>query len=603
MNRIVVGSLLLSLAVSAAAAPHGGAAAKATARKVSVPSAETAFQKLLDEEWEWGLREFPTQATLLGDRRFDDRMPDQSEEAIEARRKHARDLVPRIEAIDRAALSPASRVNYDLYLLEAQQDVAAQAFRSDYIQLTQRGGPHTQLAQLAQSVPKTSVRDYENFIKRMEETPRLVDQSIARLRRGLEAGITPPRITLRDVNELIGNQIHDDPSQSPIYQQLFTNVPAAIPAAEQERLKARAAEVLKTKVTPSFRRLQQFFTEEYYPRTRETVGVSALPNGQAWYAHLVKLFTTTDLTADQIHNLGLSEVKRIRAEMERVKVATGFTGTLEEFFTFLRTDPKFYFTDREALLREYRDIAKRVDPELTKLFGTLPRNPYGVVAVPAYSERTQTTAYYNPGSVEAGRPGLFYANTYNLAARPKWEMEALTLHEAVPGHHLQISIQQELGDLPKFRRFGGYTAFIEGWGLYAESLGPELGFYKDPYAKFGQLTYEMWRAVRLVVDTGLHSKGWTRQQAIDFFKANAGKTEHDIVVEIDRYINNPGQALAYKIGQLKFAELRAHAASELGEKFDVRRFHDQLLGAGALPLSVLETRIREWVAAEKKKSS
>lgn len=596
MHRLLAASLLISLTVPTIAAQSN--VPKAT--QAASAAEDAKFQKLLEEEWEWGLQEFPTRATLLGDRRFDDRMPDQSEEAVERRRQHTRDLLTRVRGIDRAALSDASRVHYDLYLLEAEQDVAALAFRSDYIQLTQRGGPHTQLAQLAQSIPKTSVRDYENFIKRMEQMTRLVDQSIARLRSGLAAGITPPRITLRDVKELIGNQITDDATASPVYQQLFNNMPATIPAAEQERLKARVAEVLTTKITPSYRRLQQFFTDEYYPKTRETIGTSSLPNGQAWYAHLVESYTTTKLTPDQIHELGLSEVKRIRAEMEKVKASTGFKGTLEEFFTFLRTEPRFYFTDREALLREYRDIAKRIDPELTKLFGTLPRNPYGVAPVPSYSEKTQTTAYYMAGSVEAGRAGLFYANTYNLAARPKWEMEALTLHEAVPGHHLQIAIQQELGDLPKFRRFGGYTAFIEGWGLYAESLGEELGFYKDPYSKFGQLTYEMWRAVRLVVDTGMHAKGWTRQRAIDYFKANAGKTEHDIVVEIDRYINNPGQALAYKIGELKFKELRAYATRELGDKFDVRKFHDVVLGSGALPLSVLETRVKEWVAAEKK---
>ena len=597
MKRMAIAVLLLT--IPAFAAEKTTTAKKATTQKAASSMSEDAkFQKILDDEWEWAMQEFPTQATFIGDRRFDDKMPDFSEESIERRRKHARDLVPRLKAINRAKLSPASQVNYDLYLLEAEQDVEGQQFRSDYVVLTQRGGPHTTMAQLAQAIPKATVKDYENFIKRMEETPRLVDQSIARLRKGMESGITPPRITLRDVKELIGNQIKDDPTQSPVYQQLFTNIPQSISAAEQERLKARVSEVLTAKVIPSFRKLQQFFVDEYLPKTRETIGISAVPNGQAWYAYLVRNYTTTDLTPDQIHNLGLSEVKRIRAEMEKVKESTGFTGTLAEFFTFLRTDPKFYFTDKESLLREYRDIAKRVDPELTKLFGTLPRTPYGVIPVPAYSEKTQTTAYYNPGSVEAGRPGYFYANTYNLPARPKWEMEALTLHEAVPGHHLQISIQQELGDLPKFRRFGGYTAFIEGWGLYAESLGPEMGFYKDPYSKFGQLTYEMWRAVRLVVDTGLHSKNWTRQQAIDFFKENAGKTEHDIVVEIDRYINNPGQALAYKLGELKFKELRAYATREMGDKFDVRKFHDLVLGAGALPLSVLEARVKDWVAGK-----
>ena len=566
------------------------------------PSADTTFTKLLVDEWEWGLEQNPTRATAIGDARYNDRMGDYSEEAIERRRQHARDLVGRIKLIDRARLLPENRLNYDLYLLEAEDNVEGQRFRSDRIQITQRGGVYSQLANLAISVPKANAKDYENFLKRLGETPRLVDQSIAQMRKGLAEGITPPRITLRDASELIANHIKDDPTQSPIYEQMFRSIPASISAAEQERLRARTTEVIRDSVTPSLRRLRRFFVEEYYPKTRQTIGISSVPNGREWYAYLVRTYTTTAMTPDAIHDLGLSEVKRIRAEMEKLRGSAGFKGTLAEFFTFLRTDPQFYFTDREALLAAYRDIAKRIDPELPKIFGTLPRLPYGVVPIPTHSEKTQTTAYYNSGSVEGGRPGLFYANTYNLPARPKWEMEALTLHEAVPGHHLQISIAQELGELPQFRRFGGYTAFIEGWGLYAESLGPELGFYKDPYSKFGQLTYEMWRAVRLVVDTGMHSKGWTRQQAIDYFKENAGKTEHDIVVEIDRYINMPGQALAYKIGELKFKELRAHATRELSDRFDVRKFHDVVLGAGALPLSVLETRVKDWVLAQKKLS-
>ena len=562
-------------------------------------SEDARLAALMEEEWEWSLREFPVRATFAGDRRYDDRLTDLSEAAIERRDAHARELVNRIRAIDRAKLSRDNQLNYDLFLLEAEQDVAGQRFPSDFVQITQRGGVYSQLASLANIAPKATVRDHENFLARLRQTPRVVEQSIALMRKGLAAGVTPPRITLRDVSELIGNHIHDDPTQSPIYKQRFENVSASIPSEEQERLRRETAEVIRTQVMPSFRRLRSFFNDEYYPKTRNDVGLSSVPDGRAWYSHLVNMFTTTDMTPDQIHDLGLSEVKRIRAEMEKVKNAAGFNGTLSQFFDYLRTDPRFYFTDREELLKEYRDIAKRIDPELPKLFGTLPRLTYGVVAVPSYSEKTQTTAYYNQGSLEAGRPGLFYANTYNLAARPKWEMEALTVHEAVPGHHLQIALAQELTDLPKFRRFGGYTAFVEGWGLYSESLGPELGLYKDPYSKFGQLTYEMWRAVRLVVDTGMHWKGWTRQRAIDYFKENAGKTEHDIVVEIDRYINSPGQALAYKIGELKFKELRALATRELGDRFDIREFHDAVLLSGALPMSVLDSRVRQWVASQR----
>jgi len=312
----------------------------------------------------------------------------------------------------------------------------------------------------------------------------------------------------------------------------------------------------------------------------------------------VRHYTTTSLTPDEIFNIGQSEVKRIRQEMDRIISETGFEGDFTAFCEFLRTDDRFFFDTAEDLLREYRDISKRIDPELVKLFGKLPRLPYGVIPVPSYAEKSQTTAYYEPGSAEAGRPGYFYANTYDLKSRPRWEMEALTLHEAVPGHHLQISLAQELENIPKFRRHSWITAYGEGWALYSESLGEEMGFYADPYSKFGQLTYEMWRAIRLVVDVGIHVKGWSRQQAIDFFTENSSKTPHDIEVEIDRYIVWPGQALAYKIGELRITELRAFAEERLGESLDIRAFHDELLGYGCLPLDLLESRMRRWVEAQ-----
>jgi uncharacterized protein (DUF885 family) len=321
-----------------------------------------------------------------------------------------------------------------------------------------------------------------------------------------------------------------------------------------------------------------------------------LPDGRAWYAYNARVTTTTTMTPQQIHELGLSEVKRILGEMDKVIAAVGFKGSFGEFMDFLRKDPRFFYTNADDLLRGYRDICKRADPELARLFGKLPRLPYGVLAVPAYAEKSQTTGYYQGGSLEAGRPGYYFANTYALDTRPKWEMEALTLHEAVPGHHLQIALAQEMENIPDFRKRGHYTAFVEGWGLYAESLGTEMGFYKDPYMNFGRLVYEMWRAIRLVVDTGIHDLGWSRQQAIDYFLANASKNEHDVTVEVDRYIVWPGQALAYKIGELKIKELRAYATKELGDKFDMRQFHDQVLGSASVPLDILETRIKEWVA-------
>jgi uncharacterized protein (DUF885 family) len=365
---------------------------------------------------------------------------------------------------------------------------------------------------------------------------------------------------------------------------------------DRERLRRAAGEAYRAEVAPAYLRLHRYFTETYLPRTRETIALSDLPDGEAWYAFNVRQSTTTGLTPREIHELGLEEVRRIRAEMDRAQAQSGFRGSFSEFMAFLRSDPRFFFERAEDLLRGYRDICKRADPELVKLFATLPRLPYGVVPVPAYAEKSQTTAYYEPGSPAAGRPGYFFANTYDLRARPKWEMEALALHESVPGHHLQIALAQELAAVPEFRKHGFYTAFIEGWGLYAEALGGEMGFYTDLYARFGQLTYEVWRAIRLVVDTGMHAFHWSRERAIAYFEENAGKAAHDIVVEVDRYIVWPGQALAYKIGELRIKELRARASAALGEAFDVRAFHDQVLGSGALPLDVLEARIDSWIA-------
>jgi uncharacterized protein (DUF885 family) len=460
--------------------------------------------------------------------------------------------------------------------------------------MNQMGGPQQDPAAMLAMMPNVRASQLESQVERLEALPAYIDQSIALLRRGLESGVTPPKITLRDVPQQIRNQLVDDTSESPLLKQ-FINIPATVDPLQAETLRLRAEAAYREQVVPAYERLLDFAENEYLPGARESIAAADLPNGAAWYAYNVATRTTTTLTPQEIHDIGLSEVKRIRTEMDEIIESTGFEGSFEDFLNFLRTDPQFYHTTAEGLMQEYRDIAKRADPELIKVFGVLPRTPYGVIEVPSYAEQSTTTAYYQRGSIKAGRPGYFFANTYALDTRPRWEMEALTLHEAVPGHHLQISIQQELEDVPWFRQNPAYTAFIEGWGLYSESLGVEMGFYKNPYSKFGQLTYEMWRAIRLVVDTGMHHLGWTRQQAIDFFKENAGKSEHDITVEIDRYIVWPGQALAYKIGELKIRELRSYAEETLGEDFDIRTFHDQVLGQGAVPLSVLESNIRRWV--------
>lgn len=556
------------------------------------------FKRLVDKEWDWQLREFPEFGTYTGTPGGNDRWTDMSRDAIEARKEHARVTLDLVRGITRESLDPADRINYDLFRKDLEETVESFRFPDELLPVNQLSGVQQDLPQTLSNAPARTVKDYENLVARIGAAGKRIDQETALMQWGLELSLTPPAISIRDVPDQVQSQIVDDPMQSPMLVP-FTQIPDTIPAADRDRLVAAASKAYTENARPAFQRMHTFLVNDYLPKARETIGLSALPDGDAWYAFNARVTTTTNLTPKQIHELGLAEVKRIRAEMDKVIVDTGYNGNFVEFCDMLRTDPKFYFTDKDELLRAYRDVAKRIDPELPKLFATLPRLPYGVLPVPEYAEQSQTTAYYMPGSPQAGRPGYFYANTYKLETRPKWEMEALTAHEAVPGHHLQIAIAQELENVPEFRRWSGPTAFVEGWGLYAESLGPEIGLYTDPYSRFGQLTYEIWRAIRLVVDTGMHSMGWTREQAIDFFAANTGKQLHDITVEVDRYIVWPGQALAYKIGELKFKELRARAQAALGDRFDVRTFHDACLENGAIPLDVLERHIDEWIAEQK----
>lgn len=554
------------------------------------------LQELFKAGWELSLEENPEFATVVGRPGFERRWSDLSPEAIARRRATPHAAQRAAASFDPAALGGVDRVSYELFRLQVEDAIAGERFPAELLALNQLAGVQQSAAQTMAFMANGTVAGLEHQVARLAALPRLIDQTIALLEDGLARGVTPPQVTLREVPQQVLNQIVDDPAKSPLLRG-FTGVPATVPEEERQRLAQAAARVYRDDVVPAWRRLHRFLVDRYLPGARTTIAASALPDGEAWYDYRVRTQTTTDLKPERIHEIGLAEVVRIRAEMERVKTSAEFKGTLAEFFVHLRTDPKFYFTDKDELLRAYRDIAKRIDPELVKLFRTLPRLPYGVVPVPSYAEKSQTTAYYWPGSHEAGRPGYYFANTYALHTRPKWEMEALTLHEAVPGHHLQLSLAQETEGLPEFRRNSwAYTGFVEGWGLYAESLGEELGLYQDPHAKFGQLTYEMWRAVRLVVDTGMHSKGWSRQQAIDYFLANAPKTENDVVVEVDRYIVWPGQALAYKLGELKLKELRAMATKQLGAKFDVRVFHEEVLRHGAIPLSLLDENIRAWLA-------
>jgi uncharacterized protein (DUF885 family) len=554
------------------------------------------LHQLFAQRWEYTMREYPEFATAVGYPGQNARWTDYSREAIARRKRELNDPANALRTIDRAKLSPTDQLNYDLFSRNLTDALEESRFPGELMPMTQLDGMQQDVPSTIARMPAGTVREFEDILARLRAVPVLVSQTILLLQRGLDSGITPPRITLRDVPSQAQDLVVDDPLASPLLT-AFTHFPPAVPAADQQRLRAAATAAYRDSVAPAFRKLSAFLRDRYIPGARATTGMRDLPNGLAWYQVRARTSTTTDLTPEQIHAIGLAEVKRIRGEMDSVIAASGFKGGFAEFVQFLRTDPRFYWTTADDLMHASRELMKRIDPELTKLFGTLPRLPYGVAPIPSYSERSQTTAYYQPGSPLAHRAGTYFVNTYNLPARPKWEMEALSLHEAVPGHHLQIALAQELEGVPEFRRFGGYTAFVEGWGLYSEGLGGELGLYTDPYSKFGQLTYEMWRAIRLVIDTGIHTMGWTREQAIDYFKTNAAKTEHDITVEVDRYIVWPGQALAYKIGELKIKELRAYAARTLGDRFDVRAFHDQVLGAGAVPLDVLDARIHAWVTS------
>jgi uncharacterized protein (DUF885 family) len=556
------------------------------------------LKRFFDLRWRTRMLGAPELATYIGYPGLDDRLDDLSPEMLALGHRMVRDERAALASIDRARLTPAEQVDYDLALWRVEQGIEGERFHGEYLAINQLDGIQQTLPMLLESMPTRSVQDYENRLARLRQVPRAVDQTLALLAQGLAAGITPAKVTLRDVPAQFASLLTEDPAQSPVLES-FQQIPETLPAADRERLRREAAQVFQSQVAPALRKLHDYLVRTYIPAARETIAMSDLPDGRAWYAYLVKEATTTDLTPEQIHRIGLAEVKRIRGEMDALIAATGFKGSFAEFCQFLRTDPRFFYDKPEDLIAGYRDIVKRIDPELVKLFGKLPRLPYGVTAVPPSAAKSQTTGYYANGSLAAGRPGWFNVNTYDLKSRPKWEMEALASHESVPGHHIMYALVEELGQLPDWRKWDVYPAMSEGWALYAESLGYEIGLYQDPYSRFGQLTYEMWRAIRLVVDTGLHTMGWTRQQAIDYCKANSARTEHDIVVEIDRYIVWPGGAVCYKIGEMKIRELRTHAEKELGPRFDVRAFHDQLLAHGQLPLRLLETNIRAWVASQK----
>jgi uncharacterized protein (DUF885 family) len=573
------------------------AAAQRRTQSMNNSNASRALQSLLEDEWEWTMRENPTFASTLGDRRYNERLDDASLENVERQHQHRVETQKRLRAIDRAKLSEADRLNYDLFAKDLANDIEQHKFKLYLLPVNQRGGVQT-LDELTELLRFQTVKDYEDWIARMRALPLYVRQTMSLMREGVREKILWPKAVERRVSAQLEKQLVSRAEESPFYKP-FLNFNGDIPAADRARLSQSAREAVTQSVLPAYRELKDYFDKEYLPASFDNVGVWQWPDGAEAYAFLARRYTTTDMTPEQIHAKGLEEVARIRAEMQKVMEQVGFKGSLKDFFKKLRTDEQFYYKRPEDLLDAYRAMAKRIDPNLVKVFKTIPRMPYGVTPIPDTTAPDTTTAYYQQGSPDGSRPGFYYVNLYKPETRPKWEMMALSLHESVPGHHLQIARAMELGEIPKFRRYGGYTAFIEGWGLYAESLGEDMGLYDDPYSKFGQLTYQMWRAVRLVVDTGIHYYKWDRQKAIDYFMDNAAKTELDVTNEIDRYITDPGQALAYKIGELKIKELRARSRAALGERFDVREFHDVVLGSGAVPLDVLERNVDEWIKKQK----
>ena len=548
----------------------------------------SSFDRLLEEEWELMLESSPLAATYLGADVGQDRWPDLSAEFSHRRQRHLVDLLARLDAYDTAGWSGIQKENLQLFKRLVGNLVRRHELGLEAFDTTHRDGIQT-VAGMTESIPFDSRDDYENWLKRLESFDSYMDQTIAVLRKGLKKGLVQPRVIVDRLPRQIEAQLvaaEKHPMFAP-----FKKLEADDP------LRVRAVKALDETVIPAYRKLLAFIKEEYAPGSPAEVGVGQRPGGREIYRFLIQKYTTTDMTADEIHQLGLREVARIRAEMEKIKTEVGFQGDLKAFFAHLRSDPSFRYQEAEPLLKHYRAFCKEVDGKMPFFFGRLSRIPYGVRPIPEYVAPDTTTAYYLPPA--KGQPGFYYVNLYRPESRPIYEIEVLSLHEAVPGHHHQIALAAELEGLPKFRRyyegFGSFTVFVEGWALYCESLGEEMGFYQDPYSKFGQLTYEMWRAVRLVVDTGMHAKGWTRQQAIDFFLDNTAKTKLDIVNEVDRYISWPGQALAYKIGELKIKELRKLSEEKLGDRFDLRAFHDKVLEGGAVPLDVLERRVNDWL--------
>jgi uncharacterized protein (DUF885 family) len=559
-------------------------------------ASDADFEELLDRHWQATLKTNPTFATSLGVRDYDSELSDPSLEASEAEVTQAKTFLKKLIDIDKSSLSSTHQLNRDLLILDLENSIEDARHGAKYMIMNNRSGPHLDLTGIVNRLPFFSEADYKSYISRMDKMAEYLNKSTDRLRAGIQAGWVQPCAPMQGFERSISTHLVENPKDS-TFMSPFENKPDVINDTRFNSMKNRAQQIVSKEILPAFSEFMDFYMEEYKPACRKEVGTDSMPGGKEYYDYRVKYFTTTDQTADEIHNTGLKEVARIKAEMMAVIKEAKFDGDFEQWLEFLATNEDFYPKTAQERLDAVAVISKKIDGELPKLFGLLPRMPYGIKEIPTDIAEKSTTAYYSRPAGDGSRAGFHYVNTSLLDTRPLYQLEALSLHEAVPGHHLQIALMQEL-ELPMFRKFGGQTVFVEGWGLYAERLGLEVGFYQTPYTNFGRLSYEMWRACRLVVDTGLHSKGWSRQKAIDYMAANSGLSMNNITSEVDRYITWPAQALAYKTGELKIRELRALAEKQLGADFDVRAFHDKVLENGALPLSILERIIKDWLKTQ-----
>lgn len=603
-------ALTLPMALTLALAACGGSDKSATVDSTSTavvaadPAAMAAqLEQLYNDYWEASLQRNPIQATFVGDARYNDQLPNfYTAQSRQETHDFEQQWLDRVSAIKPDVLEGQARLSYDIFLRERRMSLEGERFPGWMQPINQFSNFSQFLVMLgsgASAQPFVTVKDYDNWRARGKAAPALFDTAIANMREGITTGVVQPKVLMLKVLPQLEAIIVDKPEDSKFWGPI-SKLPEDFSAEDKTRITAEYRTMISDEIMPAYQRLHAFIRDEYIPACRDTVALAALPDGDAWYAFNVKNQTTSDLTPAEIHQIGLDEVARIHNEMQAVMSEVGFKGDLKAFFKFMTTDKQFEFASEQALLDAYGTLRARTEAGVPKLFSLVPKAGFEIRPVEPFRAASSAGGSYQSPSEDGTRPGIFYVNTYDLPARKTWDMESLFLHEAIPGHHFQIALQQELTGLPKFRRFGGETAFAEGWGLYAESLGKELGVYTDPHQYFGRLQAELWRAIRLVVDTGLHSKGWTREQVIAYMLDNSATTETESVSEAERYIAIPGQALAYKIGELRIQALRKRAQDALGERFDIKAFHAEVLESGSLPLAVLETKFDRWIAAQSK---